>query len=112
MNLTQQSEQQAREIAERVANGFTNKENCPVMHSNIVEEILKETNLAELIRDKMMLTWLEQEKPNTLCLCEFDFGNDVVTGTHWEVDAGHGVFENKSLRLAITNAIEKENVCT
>lgn len=62
MNLIKQSEQQAREIAERVVSSILGPFACADDNKwrLKVELVLKETNLAELIRDKIRLKALSK----------------------------------------------------
>jgi hypothetical protein len=53
------------------------------------------------------MEWLEREKPNAMCICEFDDPNDPekVSGTHWEINCRAGDFQAKSLREAIDGSV-------
>jgi hypothetical protein len=80
----------------------------PTEHNKRVRSILSTPNpgagiLEELKADKERLDWLESEKPNAFCICEFDekLNPEKCTGTFWEIN---DEFRNKSLRLAIDSA--------
>lgn len=65
-----------------------------------------EARLAEAEKDKAMLDWVEINKPNIFCICEFGdvLDSENVTGTHWEINH---IIEKPLLREAIDDAMKQ-----